>query len=122
MINCGSTTCAIPAENCCVDHLNGMTSYSCASVCGAVDAGGDTIAMKCSGQANCAAGTVCCVEQVGANGAASQCQPACGPKQAQLCAPMAAVSGCMAGVMCSNTNISDWNLPPSYATCGGQGN
>ncbi len=122
-IKCGSTTCAIPAQTCCVDRLGaGMTSYACATVCGGVDAGGDTTALKCSGQANCAAGTVCCVEQVGQNGAASQCQVTCTMNQAQLCDSTATVTGCAVGTMCSNNNIGDWNLPPSYATCGGKGN
>jgi len=123
ILNCGSTTCAIPAQACCVDRLGGgMTAYSCAATCAGVDAGADTTALKCSGQANCAAGTVCCVHQVGGNGAASECQASCGQNQAQLCAPMAAVSGCDAGVTCSSNNVGDWNLPPSYATCGGKGN
>lgn len=124
IINCGSTTCAIPAQTCCVDRLGGgMTAYGCATTCAGIDAGADTTALKCSGQANCAAGTVCCVQQVGGgNGAASQCQASCGPNQAQLCAPTATVSGCDAGVICSNNNIGDWSLPPTYATCGGKGN
>ena len=99
-----------------------MTAYGCAATCAGVDAGVDTTALKCSGQTNCAAGTVCCVQQVGQNGAASECQASCGPKQAQLCAPMATVSGCDAGVACSNNNIGDWNLPQTFATCGGKGN
>jgi hypothetical protein len=114
VINCGSTTCAIPTDTCCVDRLGGgMTAYSCATTCPGIAAGGDTTALKCSGQSNCAAGTVCCVQQVGAAGASSACQVTCGVNQAQLCAPTAAVSGCGAGVTCSNANI---------ATCGGVGN
>jgi hypothetical protein len=33
------------------------------------------------------------------------------------------MSGCPmdGGQMCSNANIGDWGLPPTYATCGGKG-
>lgn len=125
VITCGSTSCSIPAQTCCVDRLGGgMTAYGCAASCPQIDAGGDTVALKCSGQANCAAGTVCCVRQTGANGAASDCKPSCNGNEAQLCDPAAAVSGCTggAGNACSNNNIGDWNLPQTYATCGGKGN
>lgn len=124
-IKCGSTTCAIPAQTCCVDTLPGnMTAYGCATTCPGLDAGGgggiDTAALKCSGQANCAAGTVCCVRQVN-NAAASECKASCAGTEAQLCDVNVAASGCN-GNTCSNNNIGDWNLPPSYATCGGKGN
>jgi len=126
VIKCGSTTCAIPAQSCCVDQLpNNMTAYGCAASCpglgGGGGGGGDTTALKCSGQANCAAGTVCCVRQVN-NGATSECKASCTGNQAQLCDPLAAVSGCT-GQVCSNgIDFSDWSLPPTYATCGGKGN
>lgn len=122
VISCGSTSCSIPAEACCVDRISGsMTSYNCASACPGLDAGADTIALKCSGQSNCAAGTVCCVRQTGNNGAASDCKPSCTANEAQLCDLAAAVSGCT-GAACSSNNIGDWNLPKAYATCGGKGN
>lgn len=126
VINCGSTSCAIPAQTCCIDTLGGgMTAYGCATTCAGLDAGGngnnDTAALKCSAQANCAAGTVCCVRQVGNNGAASECKATCGGNEAQLCDVTAAVPGCT-GSTCSNDKIGDWNLPDTYATCGGKGN
>ena len=124
VINCGSTTCSIPAQTCCVDNLaNNMTAYGCAATCAGLDAGAgiDTAALKCSAQANCAAGTVCCVRQVGNNGAASECKATGGGNEAQLCDVNAAVPGCT-GSTCSNNNIGDWNLPDTYATCGGKGN
>lgn len=122
VITCGSTSCSIPAETCCVDRLGGnMTAYGCAAVCPGIDAGANTTALKCSGQANCAAGTVCCVRQTVGNGAASECKATCGGNEAQLCDLGAAMSGCT-GTMCSNNNVGDWNLPKTYATCGGVGN
>jgi hypothetical protein len=104
-------------------------AFSCSAsgtACGGADAGpngnnGDTVALKCSGAANCPAGSVCCVHQVN-NGATSDCKTACGQGEAQLCDPNAAPTGCAAGVNCSSKNISDWSLPPTYATCGGKGN
>ena len=126
VITCGSTSCAIPAQTCCVERIsNSMTSYGCATTCPGLDAGGgggDVTALKCSGQANCAAGTVCCVRQLNNNGAASECKASCDVNnEAQLCDLAAAVSGCT-GAACSNNQIRDWNLPPTYATCGGKGN
>ncbi|HSO38917.1 MAG TPA: hypothetical protein VLT33_40590 [Labilithrix sp.] len=121
VLACGSTSCAIPAETCCVSQVGGGgTAYGCAVSCMAGGGGGGDTALKCSGQANCAAGTVCCVRQVN-NGAASECKASCTNKEAQLCSLTAAVSGCV-GSMCSSQNIGDWGLPTTYATCGGQGN
>ena len=125
VIHCGSTTCAIPAQTCCVDTLpSNATAYGCAATCAGLDGGAgvgvDTAALKCSSQANCAAGTVCCVRQVN-KAAASECKATCDVNEAQLCDVNAAASGCT-GTSCSNNNIGDWNLPDSYATCGGKGN
>lgn len=127
IISCGSTTCAIPAENCCVDRaVGGAITFACAATCPGPDAGVvESAALHCSGQSNCAAGTVCCVRQVPPNNsAASDCKAACGAKEAQLCSLSAAVSGCAAtdAGTCSNANIGDWALPKTFATCGGKGN
>jgi hypothetical protein len=125
ILTCGSTTCAIPTQNCCVERIGGgKTAFGCAATCPSIDAGADTAALKCSGQANCAAGTVCCVSQAGANGATSQCQATCTANQAQLCDPKAVPTGCGgdAGNACSNQNIGDWALPQTFGTCGGKGN
>jgi hypothetical protein len=64
---------------------------------------------------------VCCVQQVN-NGATSECKATCGNNSAQLCDKNATVTGCAAADMCSSRNINDWNLPATYATCGGKGN
>jgi hypothetical protein len=130
IISCGATTCAIPAQSCCVERVGGATNFGCftGAACPAVDAGVDVASLKCSSQANCAAGTVCCATQVGnGNAATSQCAATCtGGNTAQLCDPNAAggVTGCPAvdGGACSSKNISDWGLPATYATCGGKQN
>jgi hypothetical protein len=125
MLACGATTCAIPADTCCVSELaNRQTSYDCVTTatCPRPSGGGSTAALKCSGQANCASGTVCCVQESNGN-ASSECRPACGSGEAQLCDPAASSGGGCPGFMrCSSDNISDWgNLPRTYATCGGRG-
>jgi hypothetical protein len=135
-ISCGSTSCAIPSQSCCVERTGGGggggggsgATYVCVSGsgCPVVDAGagnnGDPpVALQCSGAANCGPGTVCCVSQT-SNTTLSSCQASCGKDSAQLCDPQAATSGCTAGVACSSNDIGDWGLPRTFATCGGVGN
>jgi hypothetical protein len=123
-IACGAATCSIPADSCCVSELgNRQTSYDCVTTatCPRPSGGGSTAALKCSGQANCSSGTVCCVQENNGN-AASTCKSSCGSGEAQLCDPaVAGGGGCPSAARCSNKNIGDWgNLPNSYATCGGR--
>jgi hypothetical protein len=125
-LTCGSTSCAIPAETCCVVSSGSNTSYGCVSgtSCPAPDAGagGDSIALKCSGAANCSPGTVCCVSKQGAV-ATSACEVTCTASyQAQLCDLNAPSTGCPTSAACSSKNVGDWGLPSTYATCGGMGN
>ncbi len=81
---------------------------------------GDMAGIKCSGAANCGAGTVCCISQNGA----SACAASCSRNGAQLCDPAvaAAASGCGDAGACSSMNIGDWGLPDTFGTCGGVGN
>ncbi len=124
-IACGTTTCPIPAETCCVSELanGGDRSFACVAgaTCPNPGGGGDVAALKCSSSANCAAGTVCCVSEKDGR-AASECKATCGNGEAQLCDRNAPDGGgCPSSDPCSNDNIGDWgNLPRSYATCGGQ--
>ena len=122
-IACGATSCAVPAETCCVTRANGSTAYGCVSgtSCTASGGGGSGTALKCSAAANCPVGLVCCVRQQN-NGATSDCQTGCGNNEAQLCDLAATPTGCAPGDACSSKNISDWGLPQRYATCGGVGN
>lgn len=99
----------------------GGNAYACvaAATCPRPPGGGDTAALKCSGAANCAAGTVCCVRDQNGN-AASECKPTCGNNEAQLCDPTAANTGCPSADPCSSNNIGDWGklrppTPPAAA-------
>jgi hypothetical protein len=129
VLACGATTCAIPAEACCVDTVNTDGGRGKAYACAASDAGcggggGDSTELQCSGAANCPATMVCCVHQT-ARGAASACQASCTKNQAQLCDKTAMPTGCGGdggATMCSSNNIGDWGLSAPYATCGGRGN
>ena len=134
---CGNAACAIPGQACCV-FQNATPppdfSYACynggcpsPSADAGADAqggggGGGVTALSCSGAANCPPNTVCCVTEIPPI-VRSDCRAACGPSQAQLCDPRAAISGCApdAGA-CSSANVTDWGLPNTYATCGGVGN
>ena len=122
-IACGTTFCALANDECCVAELGGgQRSYGCASVdAGCPTNGGDVAALKCSGQANCPSGMVCCVRQTNA-GAASACKATCTGDEAQLCDKNAADAGCPPSDPCSSADIGDWGLSNAYATCGGQGN
>ncbi len=135
-LSCGTASCFIPAESCCLTETGGAFSFACvvgSSCPGAAGDGGgngngqngDTATLKCTGAANCAAPTVCCVSSVN-NGATSECKTTCdgggGGDTAQLCDPSAAVTGCAAAQPCSSRNIDEWGLPASFGTCGGKGN
>jgi hypothetical protein len=131
-LTCGTASCAIPAQTCCIAPVPGdpNRSYSCVvgSTCPRPDGGGgrgdgEIVALKCSSGANCGAGTVCCVTQ--SNGVtSSECKATCGQDEAQLCDQKAADAGtgCPQNAPCSHDNIGDWGLPRTYATCGGKGN
>jgi hypothetical protein len=120
---CGTAVCSIPLETCCVADLGNSTrAYSCfiGATCPRPK-DGDTAGLKCAGAANCPPGTVCCIFEV-SHGAASECRVTCsGSNEAQLCDPQAADAGCPSGQPCSNHDIGDWQLPSTYATCGGRG-
>lgn len=129
-LTCGTATCSIPAQSCCVQGGGGTTSFSCvAGNCPVPDAGaggGDVTQLKCSGTANCTSGNVCCARQQVVNGrdvVTSQCQATCTGGSVQLCDPKAATSGCAdAGATCVHpAGGGDLALPTSYGTCGGQG-
>lgn len=129
---CGSATCLIPTESCCLSSVNSTFAFACVvgatcpAASGSGDGGGngqngDTASLKCTSAANCAAGTVCCVSAPN-NGATSECKPSCAPMDAQLCDPAAATTGCAPAEPCSSRKIDDWGLPPTFGTCGGKGN
>ena len=122
---CGSTSCAIPDESCCVYDI---PAFLCVigPVCPVLDAGGGGrgtgTGLTCSGAANCSAGTLCCVFENASKQVVSTCMTACPSGGAQLCDPNAASSGCAPGAgACSSKNVTDWDIPSTYATCGGIG-
>lgn len=127
-VTCGTNACSIATQSCCVYETQPTWSYVCVdgTSCPIVDGGGgggQGTALACSGAANCADGTVCCVFEGPNKQVQSSCMTACPANGAQLCDPSAAVSGCAADAgACSSANISDWGLPKGYATCGGIGN
>jgi hypothetical protein len=129
-VACGSNACSIPAQSCCVYETQPTWSYACidGTSCPVLDAGAGTggggqgTALACSGAANCADGTVCCVYENANKQVQSSCMSSCPANGAQLCDPNAPVSGCAASAACSTANISDWGLPKGFATCGGIGN
>ncbi len=139
-VPCGFVFCTIATEVCCVETRGNASTYACATgtACPIPDAGvggnpPDVTALKCTGQANCVAGSICCVSQVqgmggGGNVATSACVAgtSCDANSAQLCDPAGMPTGCAgdggAGSACSSANIGDWGLKPPFATCGGKGN
>lgn len=117
---CGGAPCTIADHLCCVS--NGAADKNCiakAQTCGAAGAT-DNASLSCSGQANCAPNTKCCI-RVTATGTVSECKATCAAGEGQLCDSAAAVTGCSADSGCSSENIEKWNLPDTYATCGGVG-
>lgn len=128
---CGSTSCNIPGETCCVVRPRSRPpsfTYACAagSTCPVPADGGSATELACSSAANCAPGSVCCVRDDGQR-VWSECAAACtggagGVASAQLCDPTAPQVGCAANAPCSSANIADWGLPQGFGTCGGRGN
>lgn len=123
---CGAIACPTAGAICCAyPQGSGGFAYACVggSTCPASDGGTQTpTVLGCTSAANCAGGTVCCVrrndDNQGAASSTTECKPSCGSREAQLCDPGAATSGC-AGAACSSANIASWSLPASFATCGG---
>lgn len=118
-ITCGPQLQCTAAQACCVGQMNGSPSYSCVNGTCPID----QPMLMCAKTADCPMNDVCCVH-VQNNTIASACMATCPSTNAwaQLCDPQAMPTGCPMGVMCSNNNIGDWNLPQNFATCGGKGN
>jgi hypothetical protein len=116
---CGSQSCSIATQICCVAQNGRGAVCVSGSDCAAADAGqpGDLAGLKCTGAANCAQGTVCCIDPSGN----SACAASCDQNGAQLCDPAAANPGCGDAGACSSRNIGDWGLPRTFGTCGGIG-
>jgi hypothetical protein len=120
-IACGTATCPLPEQKCCVSELTAGGSHSFACVLGAVDCprapdSVATVGLACSGAANCPDGTVCCAEVVNGNNVSS-CQASCPTRSAQLCDPAASKSGCSPSDRCSNGAVGTLGLPRTFGTC-----
>jgi hypothetical protein len=123
-VTCGQTTCGI-GEACCVytsvTNDGGLAvSTSCATQCPAPSAGQQLAELGCTSTAECGS-YVCCVHRSN-NVDVSACAPTClsSNNEVQLCDPQAADAGCPPSDPCSTNNIADWNLPTTFATCGGK--
>ncbi len=135
-LSCGNTSCAIPAEVCCVTPTSAGLAYGCETgTCAIPDAGRGTgnggngnqggdvnlVTLSCSDQANCPTGTVCCATQSDSKGTVAACQmgTVCSKDGIQLCDPAApaASNGCATGQQCTSDNIKDLGLPPSFGRC-----
>lgn len=130
-MTCGAVRCPTSGAICCAypSQRGDAFSYLCVggATCPVADAGrGDPqtpTVLGCTTTSNCAIGTVCCIhtneQNEGAQSSTSACRPTCTDKEAQLCDPAAATTGCAASAPCSSENIASWELPPTFATCGG---
>lgn len=128
-IPCGTVICPTSGALCCAYPSSGATgfSYSCVggSTCPIGDAGGGQTptVLQCTSTANCTDGKVCCVrpndDNQGAQSSTAVCKASCGANEAQLCDPTATVTGCSPSAPCSSANIASWELPSTFATCGG---
>jgi hypothetical protein len=134
---CGSATCRIPTESCCVVDPGNGPSYSCVvgTLCpsphavsnsgtvgqgatGTNNGNGPTVVtLQCGGAANCPDGEVCCAQTTD-NATSSTCKQVCNANEVQLCDPSAAVTRCPTVQPCTTSGASDLGLPASFGACG----
>lgn len=134
VMTCGAVSCPTTGAICCAyPPTNGADAgfdYLCVGgatcpVGKADDAGGTQTptVLACTTGANCAAGTICCVapnqNNQGAQSHTSTCKASCANGEAQLCDLNARTAECPASAPCSAANIASWELPSTFATCGG---
>jgi hypothetical protein len=113
---CGTSSCALANNRvCCVE--NAASAYECADR-GACPTATKLVELRCASDANCAAGSVCCLSLSNGTFPVSQCQTACYPSDLHLCKPKASPSGCETFQTCSTAGITGWGLPAaSYGMC-----
>ena len=111
-----------PGQTCCLYTSGGgsVQQQACATTCSPPD-GGNLSSLACTGS-DCPNAEVCCIWRNG-NDNVSQCKAACSNQnnEVQMCNASLADAGCPLSQPCSSNNITDWNLTPPLATCGGQG-
>jgi hypothetical protein len=132
-ITCGAASCELPEEHCCTynnDAPPPLYLFACAegAGCPPIPNASDAVALGCASAANCPADTVCCLSNDNTATNVSRCvvESECkddGDRRitAQMCDPNAMPTGCPPSAPCSTMNVTMWNLPPGYATCGGKG-
>jgi hypothetical protein len=135
-LNCGNTSCHLPSEACCFYPITNPPPpfYAACSGGGScptipADAGyeaGAATTVHCEVQANCGGTTVCCLEAAASGNVTSHCVAAnscnssdAGARAALLCDPAATDAGCGSAGACSSANITTWDLPNGFGTCGG---
>ena len=124
-VSCGASACT-NGDTCCVytsaANDGGLSvSMTCNAQCPAPNGNQQLATFDCTSTADCGSG-VCCIHRQN-NVDVSACAPACnsGNNEVQMCDPLAADAGCAPNQPCSTANIADWNLPSTFATCGGHG-
>ena len=118
-LTCGSTPCG-PGEVCCAYTASAVDRFECRGGCQPAGGGEWLSVLSCTEMADCKMGAVCCIERKSTSNV-SVCTTQCGSNQVPLCNPASADSGCAPTSPCSSTNITDWKLPLTFGTCGGQG-
>jgi hypothetical protein len=123
-ITCGTTTCALPGQVCCVYDTDGAQTFTFTCVTGTTcpalpNTEDNPPALSCASAANCAATDVCCLTQAQDDSLSSACKPAdqCTGDSVVLCDPAQPNVGCQAPDECSSNDIKDWNLPNGYGFC-----
>ena len=126
VINCGSTSCAIPAQTCCVDRLGGQ--HDRVRLRHDVPRPRrrrrrrrrhDRPQVQRPGQLRGRHGVL--RPPGGQQRRGLRVQGHVHRQRSPALRPRRGRTGCT-GTTCSNNNIGDWNLPQTYATCGGKGN
>jgi hypothetical protein len=135
-LNCGSASCSLPNEACCLYPITNppppfFAACSSGGSCPAIpaDAGYDAGAateLHCEVQANCGGNTVCCLQAPASGNVKAHCVSAsscvssdAGARAALLCDPAISDPGCGGAGACSSANIATWKLPSGFGTCGG---
>jgi hypothetical protein len=116
-LTCGTLTCTVPGQTCCVTQSGGQPPFTFACENGSTCSNPNAVALQCTSTADCPATEVCCFQQQ-QGGGSSQCVAQCGGGGTQLCDPHAPNNGgCPQGQQCNTQGGG--GLPGSVGTCGG---
>jgi hypothetical protein len=105
-VRCGSTTCAVPTEKCCVDSATGAPSgcVAAGTACGSSEAD-----VTCDESADCASAGLCCVTRFIQSGLLFHvaCAATCDPD------PIA----CLSGGGCAQSQCLPFIPMPAFSVC-----